>query len=112
MRKVPDGDLPLLIDVGDEGAAVVDAEVEDSMLVGCPERDAENGCVCALCDRREIQALEGGEHAELKLNVVLGRGDEGSEVVVRVFRDFDLEVLCQLVNTIVTMVDTNLRRRS
>jgi predicted fused transcriptional regulator/phosphomethylpyrimidine kinase len=65
-----------------------------------------------LCDRREIQALEGGEHAELKLNVVLGRGDEGSEVVVRVFRDFDLEVLCQLVNTIVTMVDTNLRRRS
>jgi predicted fused transcriptional regulator/phosphomethylpyrimidine kinase len=65
-----------------------------------------------LCDRREIQALEGGEHAELKLNVVLGRGDEGSEVVVRVFRDLDLEVLCQLVNTIMTMVDTNLRRRS
>jgi len=97
VRKVPDGDLPLFVDVGDKWAAVVDAEVENAVLIGCPERDAEDGCVRGLCDRREIQALEGREHAELKLDVVFGRGDKGSEVVVGVFGDLDLEVLCLLV---------------
>jgi hypothetical protein len=42
VRKVADGDLPLLVDVGDEGAAVVDAEVEDAVLVGGFEGDAED----------------------------------------------------------------------
>jgi hypothetical protein len=97
VRKVPDGHLPLLVDVGDEGAAIVDAEVENSVLVGCPECDAENGCIRGLCDRGEVQALEGRKHAELKLDVVLGGGDEGSEVVVGVLGDLDLEVLCSLV---------------
>jgi predicted fused transcriptional regulator/phosphomethylpyrimidine kinase len=50
-----------------------------------------------LCDRGEVQALEGRKHAELKLDVVLGGGDEGSEVVVGVLGDLDLEVLCSLV---------------
>lgn len=45
----------------------------------------------------EVQALEGRKHAELKLDVVLGGGDEGSEVVVGVLGDLDLEVLCSLV---------------
>ena len=99
MGKVPDGDLPLLVDVGDKGAAVVDAEVENAVLIGCPECDTEDCCVCGLCDWREVQALEGREHAELKLDVILGRGDEGSEMVVRVFGDFDLEVLCLLVRS-------------
>lgn len=93
MRKVPDGNLPLLIDVGDKGAAVVDTEVENAVLIGCPECDTEDGRVRGLCDWGEIQALEGREHAELKLDVILGRGDEGSKVVVRVFGDLDLEVL-------------------
>jgi len=93
VRKVPDGDLPLFVNVGDKGAAVVDAEVENAVLIGCSERDAEDGCVRGLCDRRKVQALEGREHAELKLDVILGRGDEGSEAIVRVFGDLDLEVL-------------------
>lgn len=48
VRKVPDSDLPLLVDVGEEWAAVVDAEVEDTMLVGCLERGTKDGSVVRL----------------------------------------------------------------
>ncbi len=54
VRKVPDGNLPLLVDVGDERPAVIDAEVENAMLIGCPESHAEDGCVRGLCDRRKV----------------------------------------------------------
>jgi hypothetical protein len=91
--KVADSDLALLVDVGEERTAVVDAEVEDAVLVGRLEGDAENGGVCGLRDGGEVEALEGGEHAELELDVVGGGGDEGLEVIVGVFGDFDLEVL-------------------
>jgi hypothetical protein len=93
VRKVADGDLPLFVNVGKEGAAVVDAEVEDAVLIGCLEADAEDGCVCGLCNGGKVQALEWGEHAKFELDVVVRRGDEGSEVVLCVFGDFDLEVL-------------------
>lgn len=93
MRKVADRYLPLLVDVCEEGAAVVDAEVEDAVLVWCLERDAEDGRVCGLCDGREVEALEGRQHAELELDVVGGGRGEGLEVVVGVLGDFDLEVL-------------------
>jgi hypothetical protein len=43
VRKVSDRDLPLLVDVCEKRAAVVDAEVEDAVLVWCLERDAEDG---------------------------------------------------------------------
>ena len=93
MRKVAHRDLALLVDVGEERAAVVDAEVEDAVLVGRAEGDAEDGRVCGLRDGGQVQALEGREHAEFELDVV-GRGrGEGREVVVCVFGDFDLEVL-------------------
>jgi hypothetical protein len=93
MGKVAHSHLPLLVEVGEEGAAVVDAEVEDAVLVGCPEGYAENGRVCGLRDGRQIKAVEGREHAELELHRVAGGGGEGGEVVVFVFGDFDLEGL-------------------
>ena len=82
VRKVADRDLSLLVDVREEGAAVVDAEVEDAVLIGCFERDAEDCGVCSLRDGGEVEALEGGEHAEFELDVVGGGGGEGDEVVV------------------------------
>jgi hypothetical protein len=93
VRKVADGDLPLLVDVGDEGAAVVDAEVEDAVLVGGLEGDAEDGGVCGCGDGGEVEAVEGGEHAEFELHLVARVGGEGREAVVDPFGDFDLVVL-------------------
>jgi hypothetical protein len=95
--KVAYCDLPLLVDVCEEWAAVVDAEVEDTMLVGCLECDAENGGVCGLCHWGEVQALEGREHGKLELNVVGRGGGEGLEVIMVILGDLDLKVLvwCQ-----------------
>lgn len=94
VRKVSNSDLSLLIDVGDKGAAVVDAEVEDSMLVGRPEGDTKDGRVCGPCDGSQVEALERREHAELELDVIVLDGLERNKAVVFVFGDFDLEVLC------------------
>jgi hypothetical protein len=93
VRKVPDSDLPLLVNVGDEWAAVVDTEVEDTMLVGCLEPSTKNGSVLSLRNWGEIEAVKRREHAELKLDVIVWSRDEGSKVVIVVFRYFDLEVL-------------------
>jgi hypothetical protein len=59
VRKVADSDLPLFINVGEEGAAVVDAEVEDTVLIGRLEGNSENGSVCGLRDGGQIKAMEG-----------------------------------------------------
>ena len=93
VRKVPHSNLSLLINGGDEGAAVVDAEVEDSVLVGCSKPNTKDSRIRGLRNRREIEALEGREHAEFELDVVLFGGLEGNKAVVFVFGDFDLEVL-------------------
>lgn len=93
MGKVPDCDLPLLIDVCDERSAVVDAEVEDTVLIGGLESDTENGGVGGLSDGGEVQAVEGRKHAEFELDVVIRGGNEGNEVVVVPFRDLNLVVL-------------------
>jgi hypothetical protein len=93
VRKVAYSDLSLLIDVCKEGSAEIDAEVEDAVLVGGFESDAEDGSVCSLRDGREVQALEGREHAEFQLDVIGGGGYEGNEVIVGVLGYLHLEVL-------------------
>jgi hypothetical protein len=95
--KVADGDLSLFVNVCEERAAVVDAEIEDAVLIRSLERDAKDGRVCGLGNGSEVQALEGREHAEFELDVVVRGGDKGLEVVIGVLGDFDLEVLvgCQ-----------------
>lgn len=90
---MPNSDLPLLINVGNKWTAVVDTEVEDSVLVRCLESGTEDGSVLGLCNGGQIEAVERGKHAELKLDVVIRREDERSKVVVVVFGDLDLEVL-------------------
>ena len=93
MSKVPDGDLPLLVDVGDEWAAVVDTEVEDTVLIRCLESGTEDGGIFGLRNWRQIEAVERREHAELKLNVVVWSRDKGLKVVHIVFGDLNLEML-------------------
>lgn len=45
---MPDGDLALLIQACQEGAAVVDSEVEDAVLVGSAEGHTEDSAVGGL----------------------------------------------------------------
>ena len=82
MREVSDCDLPLLVDIGEEGTAIVDAEVEDAVLVGGLESDSEDCCVSRLRDGGEIEAVKGREHAEFELNLVVRRENERGEVVI------------------------------
>ena len=59
MGKVSDCDLPLFIDVCNERSAIVDAEVENTVLIGGLESSTEDGGVCGLRDRGEVKAVEG-----------------------------------------------------
>jgi len=68
--KVPYSDLSLDVNVREERALVVDAEGEDAVLVGELEGGAEDGAVCSLGDRGEVEAVEGRKHGELKLEGV------------------------------------------
>lgn len=96
MRKVPDGDLSLLVDGGQEGALVVDAEVEDAVLVGELEVGGEDGGVgVGRRGREKLQreTVERRQHGEFQLDDV-GRGrDEGDKVVVVPLGKFNLERL-------------------
>ena len=86
-------DLPLLINVSQEGPLVVDAEVEDAVLVGRGEGGLVDCRVLRCADRVERDAVEGREHAEFELEGVGGGDGEGDVVVEGVFGELDLECL-------------------
>ena len=81
----------LLVDAGEEGPLVVDAEVEDAVLVGQGERGGVEGGVG--CGERggwgQGEAVEGREHGAFELDGVGGRGDVGCEVVGLPFGELD-----------------------
>jgi hypothetical protein len=81
--KVTDSNSPLLEDGGQEGALVVDEEVEDAVLVRQGEGSTEDGAVGSLRGDVESQAVERREHAELELNSI-GRGWGVGLIVVHV----------------------------
>lgn len=93
VSKVPDCNLPLLIDVCDERSAVVDTEIEDTVLVRGLEVNAEEGGVRGFGNWRKIEAVEGRQHAELELDVVVRAGLKRYEAVVLPFRDLDFKGL-------------------
>lgn len=76
---VADRDCVLLLDVGQEGTFVVDLEVEDAVLVG----DLEGDGVCRFFGggvggvKGERETVEGGEHGEFELELVVGGDFEG-----------------------------------
>jgi hypothetical protein len=69
MRKMPNGNLSFLLDVGQEGTFVVHAEGKDAVLVRGWEFCAE-GCEVAVRGGGggvEGKAVERREHAEFEL---------------------------------------------
>lgn len=91
MGHVSDRHSVLLLDVGEEGALVIDLEVEDAVLIGKFERDGVSrgfGGGVGLVEGQR-QAVEGGEHGELELEDVVGGEGEGGPLVVGVFREGD-----------------------
>lgn len=76
MGHVPHADRVLFVHVGVERPLVVDAEVEDAVLVRGDEVGAEDGGVGGCEQWGEIETVEGREHGELKLErVALGDGE-------------------------------------
>ena len=80
MREMPHGHLLLDLDVGQPWTLVVHFEREDAVLVGGRKGGAVGGGVLGdgveggggREDGREAEAVEGGEHGELELQVVAG----------------------------------------
>lgn len=89
VRKMSDTDLPLFINVGKEGSLIVDAKVEDTVLVGKFKGGGINSAVRSLRNGFQRQTVEGREHGEFKLNCVGSWRSVGSEMIVRPFGEFD-----------------------
>lgn len=89
MGHVADGNGVLLLDVGEEGALVVDLEVEDAVLVRQDEGGGVSGGVGGAGLGGKRDAVEGGEHAELELEVIAAGKCEGGPLVPGVLRDRD-----------------------
>lgn len=91
MGHVANGDGVLLLNVGEEGTLVIDPEVEDAVLVG----QHKGGCVCrGILGRAGLvkgkgKAVEGGKHAELELEHIVGGDVEGGPGVVGVLGEGD-----------------------
>lgn len=90
-------DLSFLVNVREERSPVIDAEVEDTVLIRGLEGGAEDGRVGGLRQRREVKAMEWRQHAELELYRIASRWDKGDEVVLVVFGDLDSKGLIILV---------------
>lgn len=92
------GYLALHVDAGEERPLVVDAKGKNAMLVRRSESSAEEGAVGGGGDGREVEAVEWGEHGELKLEGVAGQDGERDAVGVSIFGKFDGEGLKQKIN--------------
>ena len=95
MREMTNCDFAFDVDVGKEGALVVDAERENAVLIWSTKSGAEECAVWGNGDRLESEAVKRGEHGELKLEGVAGGEDEGYVVVVGVFGELNGECLCK-----------------
>lgn len=99
VRVVTDTNRMLLVDVGEEGSLVVDAEVEDAVLVGDLEGRAVDSGVGGRAEGLEVDAVEGREHAKLELELVVGVNLERCPGVELVLGNGDLVRLgVELVN--------------
>lgn len=99
MGHVADGDGTLLLNIGQERPLVVDHEVEDAVVI----RNCEGNLVHTLglgrgaLLRLELQAVEGREHAEFELQLIVVGDLEAEPLVPDPLRDGD-SVLLDLVS--------------
>lgn len=89
MCNVAHANSVLLLDVGHEGALVVDLEVKNAMLVGQGECGAVDGSRVADTEGLEVQTVERGEHGEFELECVGGGESIWHPCVPGIFRDRD-----------------------
>lgn len=93
VRIVANGDFMLLFDVGEERALVVNAEREDSVLIGDGESCAVDGAVFRPAGGLESEAVEGREHGKFKLQRIFRGNLEGDVFIIDVFGDFNIKDL-------------------
>lgn len=97
MSVVADGHLVLLFDVGEKGTLVINAEGEDSVLVGNHEACAVDSAGFCPLDGLEVETVKGREHGEFELQGIFRGHFEGDVFVMNVFGDLNVEDLesCQ-----------------
>lgn len=93
VRKVTHGNLVLLLNVGEERTLVVHTEREDTVLIGNSELGAVHSTGLSTDGRLEGQAVEGREHGEFQLQLILSRDLEGHPLVIGVFGNLKVENL-------------------
>jgi hypothetical protein len=79
----------LLLDGGQEGTLVVDAEGEDTVLIGGHKLSAEHSAGIGAMGGLEGETVEGREHGELELERVVAGDFEGNPLVIDVLRNLD-----------------------
>lgn len=93
MRKMAYSDLMLFFDIGQEWAVVVDAERENAVLIRCCKCCAKDSAVLSMRLGLEVQTMPRRQHAELELNVIVGRCLEWHPLVKLILRQFNIEGL-------------------
>ena len=93
MSEVTHCHFVLLLNVCEERPLVVDAEREDTMLVGSSKLGAVHGARLSAVHRLQSEAVEGRKHGEFQLQLVPVRDLERYPLIVAVFRNLDVEDL-------------------
>lgn len=88
--EVADGDLVLLLDSGEERSLIVNTEREDTVLIGSHKLSTEDGAGISAADGLQGQTVEGREHSELELELVIAGNLEWHPLVVDILRDLDV----------------------
>lgn len=89
MGEVADSNLVLLFDGGEEWPLVVDAEGEDTVLIGGHELGTKNSAGVGAADGLKTQTVEGREHGELKLELVVAGDFKWNPLVVDILGDLN-----------------------
>jgi hypothetical protein len=90
MSEVADGNFMLLLDGGEERPLIVYAEGEDAVLIRSHKLSAEHGASICASDGLEGQAMEGGKHGELELELVSDGNFKWNPLVVNVLGNLNL----------------------
>ena len=93
MRKVTDGNLVLLLNVGEERTLVIHTEREDTVLIGSDKLGAVHGASLRATGGLEGQTVEGREHGEFQLQLILSGDLEGHPLIIGVFGNLNAENL-------------------
>lgn len=108
--KVANGDLVLLLDIGEEWTPIIDAERENAMLIRDRKSDTVDSAILRAVFRQEIETVEWRKHGELQLQSILRGNFERHKPIEVVLGEFDVERLIDVV--LVPQWRKKLRNRS